>query len=46
MAMIEEGASMPDFEPVPTTGGGEVGPADLRGAPVVLFFYPKADTPG
>lgn len=46
MALLEEGATLPDFQPAACTEGGEVGPADLRGTPVVLFFYPKADTPG
>ncbi|MAY85643.1 MAG: peroxiredoxin [Pseudooceanicola sp.] len=35
----------PDFT-LPRDGGGEVSLASLRGAPVVLFFYPKDDTPG
>ncbi len=26
--------------------GNEVKLADFKGRPVVLFFYPKADTPG
>ena len=46
MALLDEGTPLPDFQPVPSTAGGEVGPDDLRGAPAVLFFYPKADTPG
>ena len=35
----------PDFT-LPRDGGGEVSLSDLRGAPVVLFFYPRDDTPG
>jgi peroxiredoxin Q/BCP len=35
----------PDFT-LPVTGGGEITLSDLRGAPVVLFFYPRDDTPG
>ncbi len=35
----------PDFT-LPRTGGGEVTLSDLRGSPVVLFFYPRDDTPG
>ncbi|MBC7133804.1 MAG: peroxiredoxin [Roseovarius sp.] len=31
---------------LPRDGGAEVRLADLRGAPVVLFFYPRDDTPG
>ena len=35
----------PDFT-LPRDGGGEVCLADLRGSAVVLFFYPRDDTPG
>ena len=47
---LEPGAPAPDFD-APVTGGGyETGAtvrlADLRGGPVVLYFYPKNDTPG
>ncbi|MCX7560055.1 peroxiredoxin [Sulfitobacter sp. F26204] len=35
----------PDFT-LPVTGGGSVTLSALRGAPVVLFFYPRDDTPG
>ena len=35
----------PDFT-LPVTGGDTVTLSDLRGAPVVLFFYPRDDTPG
>ncbi|MEL7097939.1 MAG: thioredoxin-dependent thiol peroxidase [Pseudomonadota bacterium] len=35
----------PDFT-LPQTDGSDVTLSDLRGAPVVLFFYPKDDTPG
>ncbi|SFE33410.1 peroxiredoxin Q/BCP [Sulfitobacter brevis] len=35
----------PDFT-LPVTGGGEVHLAGLRGSIVVLFFYPRDDTPG
>ena len=31
---------------LPRNGGGELRLADLRGAPVVLFFYPRDDTSG
>ncbi len=31
---------------VDASGGARIRLADLRGRPVVLFFYPKADTPG
>ena len=42
---IEEGAVAPAFE-LPSDGGSSVQLAELRGAPVVLFFYPRDDTPG
>jgi peroxiredoxin Q/BCP len=35
----------PDFA-LPATGDGTVRLADLRGHPVVLYFYPKDNTPG
>ncbi len=31
---------------VPDQDGNPVSLQDFRGKPVVLFFYPKADTPG
>ena len=43
--MVSEGEQAPDF--TATTDTGErVGLADFRGSPVVLYFYPKDDTPG
>lgn len=43
--MIQEGQPAPDFT---LTADDEttVTLSALRGQPVVLFFYPKADTPG
>lgn len=35
----------PDFT-LPRSGGGNVRLSDLRGSAVVLFFYPRDDTPG
>lgn len=35
----------PDFT-LPVTGGGDVTLSALKGTPVVLFFYPRDDTPG
>jgi len=43
--MVEEGAPAPDFE-AQTDDGRTVRLSDLRGKPVVLYFYPKDDTPG
>ena len=43
--MVEEGQAAPDFEAVDDTGA-RVRLADFRGRPVVLYFYPKDDTPG
>ena len=43
--MIEEGAQAPEFD-LATDGGARVRLSDLRGQPVVLYFYPKDDTPG
>jgi peroxiredoxin Q/BCP len=43
--MIEEGDQAPDFE-LPDQNGNVVKLSDLRGQTIVLFFYPKADTPG
>jgi thioredoxin-dependent peroxiredoxin len=44
-SVIEPGERAPDFE-LPDQDGEPVKLADLRGQAVVLFFYPKADTPG
>ena len=43
--MVEEGKRAPDFELTSDTGE-TVRLSDLRGKPVVLYFYPKDDTPG
>jgi thioredoxin-dependent peroxiredoxin len=43
--MIETGQPAPDFA-LPDQDGKEVRLSDLRGRRVVLYFYPKADTPG
>jgi thioredoxin-dependent peroxiredoxin len=45
IGMIEEGTTAPDFT-LPDQEGDDVSLADFRGRPVVLYFYPKADTPG
>jgi thioredoxin-dependent peroxiredoxin len=41
----KEGAMAPDFT-LPRDGGGTVRLADFAGRKLVLFFYPKANTPG
>ncbi len=43
--MIEEGKPAPDFE-LQSDSGESVKLSDLRGKQVVLYFYPKDDTPG
>ena len=43
--MVEEGKPAPDFE-LTSDDGVAVRLADLRGSQVVLYFYPKDDTPG
>ncbi len=43
--MIEEGQPAPDFE-LESDTGETVKLSELRGRPVVLYFYPKDDTPG
>jgi peroxiredoxin Q/BCP len=43
--MVEKGSRAPDFE-LPDQDGRPLGLNDLRGRTVVLYFYPKADTPG
>ena len=42
---VDEGAAAPDFE-LPASDGRTVSSKSLRGKPFVLYFYPKADTPG
>jgi peroxiredoxin Q/BCP len=44
-AVIEEGKTAPDFE-LDSDSGQTVKLSDFRGRPVVLYFYPKDDTPG
>ena len=42
---VQEGDAAPEFE-MPASGGRIVSLAALNGKPFVLYFYPKADTPG
>src|SRR3954453_12486251 len=44
-AVVEEGKPAPDFE-LTSDSGETVKLSDLRGKQVVLYFYPKDDTPG
>jgi peroxiredoxin Q/BCP len=43
--MLAEGDAAPDFA-LPDQDGNEVKLSDLRGETVVVYFYPRADTPG
>ncbi len=43
--MAETGDTAPDFT-LPVTGGDTVTLSELKGSPVVLFFYPRDDTSG
>jgi peroxiredoxin Q/BCP len=43
--VVEEGAPAPDFE-LTSDEGDTVKLSALRGKPVVLYFYPRDDTPG
>ncbi len=43
--MPDTSDTAPDFT-LPRDGGGEVTLSELRGGKVVLFFYPRDDTPG
>jgi peroxiredoxin Q/BCP len=42
---MNDHAPLPDFE-LPATGTQRFGLASFRGHPLVLYFYPKDDTPG
>ncbi|MEQ8604504.1 MAG: thioredoxin-dependent thiol peroxidase [Marivibrio sp.] len=42
---VQEGDKAPDFT-LPTDGGGRISLSDLKGEWVVLYFYPRDDTPG
>lgn len=43
--MIDAGQPAPAFS-LPAHTGGDISLASLKGQPVVLYFYPKDDTPG
>jgi peroxiredoxin Q/BCP len=44
-ALLSEGAKAPAFQ-LPRDGGNSVTLADYLGKKLVIFFYPRADTPG
>lgn len=44
-APLKEGAKAPAFK-LPRDGGGTVSLSDFKGRKLVLYFYPRADTPG
>lgn len=43
--MLTPGSAAPDFT-LPRDGGGDVSLSALKGAPVIVYFYPKDNTPG
>ena len=43
--MITQGISAPDFT-LPQDGGSDVTLSALKGNPVIVYFYPKDNTPG
>jgi thioredoxin-dependent peroxiredoxin len=43
--VVEQGDEAPDFE-LPDQDGRAVKLSDFRGQPVIVYFYPKASTPG
>ena len=45
MSKIAIGKAVPDIE-LPATGDKKIKLSDYRGKPVILYFYPKASTPG
>ncbi|MEA2875142.1 MAG: thioredoxin-dependent peroxiredoxin [Hyphomicrobiales bacterium] len=45
MAVPAIGSKAPDFT-LPRDGGGTLSLSDFKGRNLVLYFYPKADTPG
>lgn len=42
---LKEGDKAPPFKAL-STGGKPIALSDFKGSPVVIFFYPKDDTPG
>jgi peroxiredoxin Q/BCP len=45
VGVLQAGDTAPDFT-LPDQNGDELTLSDLRGETIVLYFYPRADTPG
>lgn len=45
MAIPQEGKKAPEFD-LPASSGGNIALKDLKGKNVIVYFYPKDDTPG
>jgi len=45
MSIPQTGSKAPDFN-LPSSNGGNIALSDLKGKNVVVYFYPKDDTPG
>lgn len=45
MSTPQEGSKAPDFD-LPASNGGNIALKNLKGKNVVVYFYPKDDTPG
>src|SRR5688572_19596452 len=45
MSDVQPGQPAPDFS-MPTDGNGKVSLSDFKGRKLVMYFYPKDDTPG
>jgi thioredoxin-dependent peroxiredoxin len=45
MTVLQSGVRAPDFT-LPRDGGDSLSLRDFKGRKLVLYFYPKADTPG
>ncbi len=43
--MLKVGDKAPDFS-LPSDSGAEVSLKDFKGHSLILYFFPKADTPG
>lgn len=43
--LLNVGDKAPDFT-LPSDSGGDIGLKDFRGKRLIVFFFPKADTPG